>query len=215
MSCSTSDIAPLLLQRDKQFSSSSSICWFPFQIAQFCSKLRVIYFFVEAGIHFAFLFLVFIIFFLFIFEFILNLGQSSEAFLFKLLQFLNSGSDLLLSNNSIDQLVMLLRSVKSRKDLHHIEYLLFLLCPQLVQSHLFFQVQQFPLYDELFSSYSFAQLVIVDVNEPELHLFFFLAVIIIELHFGQEQLCVVVVLYLKIPPLRHKADDLGRIGPSL
>lgn len=62
---------------------------------------------------------------------------------------------------------------------------------------------------------------VVDVYQAELHGLLLLSVVVVELHLSQQQLSVVVVLSLKVSPLRHKTHHLrrrnylSRLRPSL
>ena len=50
---------------------------------------------------------------------------------------------------------------------------------------------------------------IVNVNKSKFHGFFFLRVLVIELHLGKEQLCIIIVLNLEISPFWHETNDLS------
>lgn len=65
---------------------------------------------------------------------------------------------------------------------------------------------------ELFSADSFTEFVVVDVDESEFHSFLFFAVIVVEFHFGEEELGIVVVLHFEITSFRHESYDFGGVG---
>lgn len=52
---------------------------------------------------------------------------------------------------------------------------------------------------------------VVDIDQSELHGFFFLSVIIVELHLSQQKLSIVVILYLKIASFGHVSHNLRRV----
>jgi hypothetical protein len=52
---------------------------------------------------------------------------------------------------------------------------------------------------------------IVDIDQSELHSYFFFSIIIIELHLSQQKLSIIIVLNLKVSSFGHVSDDLSRI----
>lgn len=52
---------------------------------------------------------------------------------------------------------------------------------------------------------------IVDIDEPKLHGFLFLGIIVVKLHLSEQQLRIIVVLYLEISSLWHVSNDFSRI----
>lgn len=109
---------------------------------------------------------------------------------------------------------MVFGSVEAGEHLHHIVDFLLLLGPRLVQSDLFAEVQQLARNNKLLSLDAFVELMVIDVDESELHGSFFFCIVIIELHFSQQQFCVVVVFDFEVSPLGHEPYDFGRIVAS-
>lgn len=107
---------------------------------------------------------------------------------------------------------MFLGSTEAGKDLHHVVNFLFFFGPSLIKPILFLQVKQFSTYDELFPSDPLSKLMIVDINEPELHFLFFFAIIIVKFHLSQKQLSIIVVFHLEISSFGHVAHYLSWIG---
>ena len=77
---------------------------------------------------------------------------------------------------------MLLGGAETGEDFHHIVDFLFLFGTSLIESILLLEIKQFAADDKLLSSNAFSKLVVVDVDKSELHLLFFLAIVVVELH---------------------------------
>jgi hypothetical protein len=106
---------------------------------------------------------------------------------------------------------MFLGSAKSCKNFHHIINFFLLLGSGLVEPILFFKVEQLSAYNKLLAPDSLRKLVVVDVDESKLHFLFLLTIVVIELHLGQQQFGVIVVLNFKVPPFRHVANNFSWI----
>lgn len=110
---------------------------------------------------------------------------------------------------------MLLRRIKTGKHFHNIIDLFFLFRPCLVQSHLLSYIQQLSRYHKIFSLNPFIDFVIIYINQPKFHCFLFLCIIIIEFHFRQKQLSIIIILNFKISSARHKSHYFRRISIHL
>lgn len=97
--------------------------------------------------------------------------------------------------------------------LHHVINLFLFFCARLVEPYLLFQIEQLAADHELLAADSLVKLVVVYIYQPELHSLLFLAVVVVELHLGEQQLSVIIVFNLKVSPFRHEADYFGRIRP--
>lgn len=83
---------------------------------------------------------------------------------------------------SLYELVMLFRGTKACKNFHHVIDFFLLFTSSLFEPLLFFKIEKFTTDNELFPPDSFVQLMIIDLDEPELHMFFLLAIVVIEFH---------------------------------
>lgn len=108
---------------------------------------------------------------------------------------------------------MFLSSAEPGKNFHHVVNFLLFFGPSFIKSILFLKVKQFSTYDKLFSSNPLCKLMIVDINETELHFLLFFTIIIVKFHLSQQQLSVIIILNLKISSFWHVAHYLGRIRP--
>lgn len=106
---------------------------------------------------------------------------------------------------------MLFGSAEASKDLHHVVNFLFFFSPSLIEPILFLQVKQFSTYDKLFPSNPLSKLMVVDINESELHFLLFFTIIIVKFHLSEKQLCIIVVFNLEISSFRHVAYYFSRI----
>ncbi len=91
--------------------------------------------------------------------------------------------------------------------LHHVGDFLLHLGPLLVGR------EELPADHELLPLYALTQPDVVDLHESELRPLLLFAVVLVELHLGQQQLGVVVVLHLELEPLGHVPHHLGRVRP--
>lgn len=107
---------------------------------------------------------------------------------------------------------MFLGGTKASKDLHHVVNFLFFFGSGLIEPILLLQVKQFSTDDEFLPSDPLSKLMVVDVNEPELHFLFFFAIIIVKFHLSQKQLSIIVVFHLEISSFGHVAHYLSWIG---
>ena len=106
-------------------------------------------------------------------------------------------------------------SVESGKISQHVVDIFLLLRSHLLNSRLLLEIQQIAADHKLLSSDPFGQLVVINVNELKLHVFFFLSVIFVELHFCKKQLCLIVILDLEIASSWHVSDYFSCVGSSL
>lgn len=95
-------------------------------------------------------YILFILFFLF-WEKNFHILEILESHLPIILKFFDSLSDLLFFNDSLDELFMILRRVKSSKYLHHVIYFFFFFRSFLVQVILFLEIQKISFYYKFFS----------------------------------------------------------------
>lgn len=89
---------------------------------------------------------------------------------------------MLFLQNSLHKFLMFLGRTKASKNLHHVVNFLFFFGPSLIKPILLLQVKQFSTDNELFPSNPLSKLMVVDINQPELHFLLFFAVIIVEFH---------------------------------
>ena len=107
---------------------------------------------------------------------------------------------------------MLLGSTEPSEDLHHVVNFLFFFGPSLIKPILFLQVKQFSTNDKFLPSNPLSKLMVVDINETELHFLLFFTIVIVKLHLSQQQLSIVIVLNLEVSSFGHVAHYLSRIG---
>ena len=129
--------------------------------------------------------LVFILFFLLALKLVLNFTPSPKTFRKEFLNLGNSLPKLFCFDNILNKLLMLFWVIEPSQYLHKIINFLLLFSPSFIKSHLFPQVKQFSLWDELFPFNSFTQFVIVNIHQPKLSQLLMLRIIIIKLHFSQ------------------------------
>ena len=120
-------------------------------------------------------------------------------------------SNVFFFDNPTYQSLVVFRTIVPGKDTHHLIYLLLSLCSILIDTFLFIRIKQIPANYKLFSSYALSQPHIVYFDDPKLYLHFLSAVVIVELHFSEQQLCIIVVLHLKLESFWHVSDNLSRI----
>ena len=101
---------------------------------------------------------------------------------------------------------MLLSCVKASKNLHLVDNFSVLFGFFALELLHLLQVKQASLNDKLFAADSFVKAPIVQLNHAIFQLNVLRCVIIKELHIGQEQLCVHVVLLLKVAPFGQVAQ---------
>ena len=110
---------------------------------------------------------------------------------------------------------MLIWGAESSKYFHHVIDLFFFFGSGLVKTHLFLEIEQLAANDKLFSSDSFVEFVVIDIDEPKFHLFLLGAVVFIELHFSEQKFRIVVVVDFKVSSFGHVAYDFCRVGAGL
>jgi len=120
-------------------------------------------------------------------------------------------SNVFFFDNPTYQSLVVFRTIVPGKDTHHLIYLLLSLCSMLIDTFLLLRIKQISANHKLFSSYALSQSHIVYFNDPKLHLHFLFAIVIVELHFSEQQLCIVVVLNLKLESFWHVSHNLSRI----
>lgn len=146
------------------------------------------------------------------FKLFLDLGHRPEPFLLVLLEFLYFLSDLFLPYDPLHQFLVLFGRTEPCEHLHHIVDLFLLFCPVLLQPHLLLQVKQSSRNHEFFPFQPLVQLVVVNVDQSELHLLLLFRVIVVELHLSKQKLSIVVVFNLKVSSFWHKTHNLCRIS---
>jgi hypothetical protein len=104
---------------------------------------------------------------------------------------------------------MFLGSAKSCKNFHHVINFFLFLGSGFVEPILLFKVEELSTYNKLLAPDSLRELMVVDVDESELHFLFLLTIVVIELHLGQQQFGIVVVLNFKVPPFRHVTNNFS------
>lgn len=112
---------------------------------------------------------------------------------------------------SLDELIVLFRGTKAGKYFHHVIDFFLLFTSSLFESLLLFKVEKLTADNELLSPDSFVEFMIIDIYKSELHLFFLLAIIVIEFHFGKQKLGVIVELDFEITSFRHISDYFCRV----
>lgn len=70
-------------------------------------------------------------------------------------------------------------------------------------------IKQLPFDDKILSFDPFIEFVVVDIEQLVLHITFLFGVVVVELHFSQQELGVVVVLNFKLSALRNIANNFG------
>lgn len=108
---------------------------------------------------------------------------------------------------------MLIGRVESGEDLHHIVDFLLFFGPSFIKTNLFPKVQEFARYNEFFPFDPFIEFMVVDIDKSKLHSLFFFCILVIEFHFCEKKLSIVVVLNLEVSSLWHETDYFSWIVP--
>lgn len=147
--------------------------------------------------------------FVFALDLLFDFGNSPIAPPMQFLVLLDLLSELFLSDDALDQLVVVTGDVEPWEDLHHIIDLFLALWSGFLELDLLLQVQDAPAQHELLLLVPLSQPLVVDLNNFELEFPLLLRVLLGELHFGQQQFGLVVVLELVVIPEWHVPHDFG------
>ena len=145
-------------------------------------------------------------------HFSINFFLCVKAFVSEIFVLFYHLSQLLLSDQALNQFFMFICCLKSGETFHHIVYLFFVLGPQFFEIGLFFKVKETPTDHKLLPFISFREPFVVNFDGSEFQLNLFRGIFFVELHLSKEEFGLVVVLELETLPEGHVADDLdGRL----